>query len=192
MAILLKRKYNMRRPGVVGEGYGDGKFSHTCGNCHVAIDNELLRVTKFRNDALGLVKADVAMPGTILDQKSGIPKQIPTEDDRLFPSRLIRKGLLAQVVELLDPKVVSKPSMIVVRDMIENITSRFADSKGRKEVDDRKGIKGLTPHMLNRSSSIQVRRLMSRYWENSSPFALDLSGAVMRQGVFTEKMYKVK
>jgi hypothetical protein len=30
--------------------------------------------------------------------------------------------------------------------------------------------------------------MMSRYWENFSPFALDLCGAVMRQGIFMEKM----
>lgn len=32
---------------------------------------------------------------------------------------------------------------------------------------------------------------MSRYWENFSPFALDLCGAVMRQGIFAEKMCKL-
>ncbi|KAF3483895.1 uncharacterized protein GIQ15_03219 [Arthroderma uncinatum] len=38
---------------------------------------------------------------------------------------------------------------------------------------------------------IAVRRMMSRYWENSSPFALDLVGAVVRQGVFIDKMDKI-
>jgi hypothetical protein len=33
--------------------------------------------------------------------------------------------------------------------------------------------------------------MMSRYWENFSPFALDLCGAVMRQGVFIDKMVKL-
>ncbi|KAF5124312.1 Glycine-rich domain-containing protein 1 [Metarhizium anisopliae] len=36
-----------------------------------------------------------------------------------------------------------------------------------------------------------VRKMMSRYWENFSPFALDLCGAVMRQGVFVDKMVKL-
>ncbi|TKA56758.1 hypothetical protein B0A55_11287, partial [Friedmanniomyces simplex] len=35
------------------------------------------------------------------------------------------------------------------------------------------------------------RRMMSRYWENSSPFALDLVGAVVRQGSFIEKMHNI-
>ncbi|KAI9924749.1 hypothetical protein MW887_006605 [Aspergillus wentii] len=32
------------------------------------------------------------------------------------------------------------------------------------------------------------RRMMSRYWDNESPFALDLVGAVIRQGSFIQKM----
>ncbi len=30
-----------------------------------------------------------------------------------------------------------------------------------------------------------------RYWDNSSPFALDLVGAVIRQGSFIEKMHNI-
>ena len=33
--------------------------------------------------------------------------------------------------------------------------------------------------------------MLSRYWENSSPFALDLVGAVLRQGVFVQKMHDI-
>lgn len=33
--------------------------------------------------------------------------------------------------------------------------------------------------------------MMSRYWDNSSPFALDLVGAVVRQGTFFQKMDKL-
>lgn len=33
--------------------------------------------------------------------------------------------------------------------------------------------------------------MMSRYWENSSIFALDLIGAVIRQGTFIEKMHSI-
>ena len=44
---------------------------------------------------------------------------------------------------------------------------------------------------INRKEKIAVRRMMSRYWENSSPFALDLVGAVIRQGSFIEKMHSI-
>lgn len=44
---------------------------------------------------------------------------------------------------------------------------------------------------ISRDEKIAVRRMMSRYWENSSPFALDLIGAVIRQGSFIEKMHSI-
>ena len=36
-------------------------------------------------------------------------------------------------------------------------------------------------------SDISFRRMMSRFWNNPGPFELDLVGAVIRQGLFTEK-----
>jgi Glycine-rich domain-containing protein-like len=42
-----------------------------------------------------------------------------------------------------------------------------------------------------REAKIAFRRMMSRYWDNSSPFALDLVGAVIRQGTFISKMHSI-
>jgi hypothetical protein len=39
--------------------------------------------------------------------------------------------------------------------------------------------------------ALAVRRMMSRYWENSSVFAVDLVGAVIRQGSFVDKMHNI-
>lgn len=36
---------------------------------------------------------------------------------------------------------------------------------------------------------LMYHRMMSRYWENTSIFALELGGAVIRQSVFVEKMH---
>lgn len=44
---------------------------------------------------------------------------------------------------------------------------------------------------LDKAEKIAVRRMMSRYWDNSSTFALDLVGAVIRQGSFIEKMHSI-
>ena len=44
---------------------------------------------------------------------------------------------------------------------------------------------------LRRPEKIAVRRMMSLYWENYSPFALDLVGAVIRQCSFIEKMHSI-
>jgi hypothetical protein len=43
---------------------------------------------------------------------------------------------------------------------------------------------------LEYAEKIQFRRMMSRYWENLGPFAVDLVGAVIRQGTFVDKMDK--
>ncbi|KAK3060723.1 hypothetical protein LTS18_007901, partial [Coniosporium uncinatum] len=43
----------------------------------------------------------------------------------------------------------------------------------------------------SRDQRTAFRRMMSRYWYNSSPFALDLSSAVIRQGSFIEKMHNI-
>jgi hypothetical protein len=44
---------------------------------------------------------------------------------------------------------------------------------------------------FDREDKIALRRMMSRYWDNSSPFALDLVGAVIRQGTFISKMHSI-
>lgn len=44
---------------------------------------------------------------------------------------------------------------------------------------------------LKRAEKIAIRRMMSRYWDNSSLFALDLVGAVIRQCSFIEKMHSI-
>jgi hypothetical protein len=187
--MLTRRPYS--RPGVAGEGYGDGNLSYDCTGCGTNVNPSLLRVTKFRNDALNLVKKDQTMPGTVLNLKTGIPEKLNPECDQLFPNRLVRKGLLAKVVDLVSPGIESRPTIENIRDMISEITSQHADSKGLKNVEEKKGVMAVAPTSLAREARMQARRMMSRYWDNFSIFALDLCSAVMRQGIFTEKMRKV-
>ncbi|OLN96095.1 Glycine-rich domain-containing protein 1-like protein 2 [Colletotrichum chlorophyti] len=187
-----------KRPGIVGEGYGDGQLSYLCPACNLTITHDALRVAKFRNDIQFSIKSDWAMPGTILDLKTGIPKRLNLGDsnvgcpDQLFPTRLARRGLLVEVVEMLKPESATSPSMMAVRDVIEeNFTGKFADAKNLREVMDRHGYKKVTDFRLGLEGRRQTRKMMSRYWENASPFAIDLVGCVMRQGMFTEKMCKL-
>ncbi|KAG8411380.1 hypothetical protein J3459_015741 [Metarhizium acridum] len=41
------------------------------------------------------------------------------------------------------------------------------------------------------TSQTRVQKMISQYWKNFSAFALDLCGAVMRQGLFVDKMVKL-
>ncbi|KAL6406762.1 hypothetical protein AUP68_09567 [Ilyonectria robusta] len=183
------------RPGLVGTGYGDGKLSWICNNCKMSIDHEVLRFTNFRNDVKNLVKNDYPMPGTIIDAENGLVKKVAVDSDQLFPNRLVRQGLLVEVLETMKPGSSEKPSMEKIRDTIEDITRQTKirhSSTELKKID--KGISGLATlgkHQLSLSARLHTRRMMSRYWENSSIFSIDLCGCVMRQGVFTNKMFKI-
>ncbi|KAI1871455.1 uncharacterized protein JN550_004449 [Neoarthrinium moseri] len=175
-------KFPPPRPNnLVGKGFGDGDLNHPCPRCGIIIDHELNRLSKFRNDAKDLVNNDQPLPGTILDSKTGMPTEASRSDSpRLFPNRLLRRGVLAQVVDLLKPGDERRPSMSMVKDIIETAIKDQALLKrtngGRKP---------------NAAARQQIRKMMSRYWDNSSPFALELVGAVLRQGIFTQKMYKI-
>ena len=164
-----------------------------CNKCHTVIDEDLLRVRKFKEDAGNLVRNSWPMPGTILDG-SGLARRQVEESDQLFPNRLVRRGILVEISNLMDSP--TKPTMMVVRDKIQEVTAhtQYRHSSDRlKKVD--KGTEGvfgtLAPHRLSRSARMQTRAMMSRYWENYSIFALDLRSAVLRQGVFVSKMFKV-
>lgn len=180
--------------GILGSGYGDGNFSHQCPSCDKAINKEILSLSKFVHDTTLLLGKDVPMPGTLLDISSGQPALTPNplvvpNFTRMFPNRMIRHELRIKIVELLDPKSQSpksSPSMADVRDLIEK-TIRSDEAVRRIDGSTRRV--GL--QLIRRDAKITTRKMMSRYWENFSPFALDLCGAVMRQGVFVEKMVKL-
>ncbi|KAI0127876.1 hypothetical protein BJ170DRAFT_702122 [Xylariales sp. AK1849] len=166
---------------VIGNGFGDGALHHCCPKCSIVIDHNLVKLAKFKNDVKDLVSNDQPLPGTILDHKTGMPTEASrTEAPRLFPNRLLRRGVLAEVVDLLKPGDTTRPSLAMVREIIE------------KSIEDQSLLSrangGKKP---NPAARLQIRQMMSRYWDNASPFGLDLVGAVLRQGVFTQEMCKI-
>lgn len=183
------------KPGLVGFGFGDGELKIECTKCGIGIDEELLRAAKFRDDVENLVTRDWPMAGTVLDCKTGLARKQQNDSDQLFPNRLVRRGLLVDIVGIFQSAAEAKPTMEAIRDKIEKITSYTAmrhSSDLLKKIDKNiDGVGTLVPHKLSRAARVQTRCMMSRYWENSCIFGLDLRGAVMRQGVFTAKMHKV-
>ncbi|EHK44500.1 hypothetical protein TRIATDRAFT_162830, partial [Trichoderma atroviride IMI 206040] len=151
--------------GLIGSGFGDGKFSHKCSSCGNENYKELLSLSKFVTDASALLEKSTPMPGTILEPKSGRPELVMNNKWDKTPARL---------------------SMNAVRDMIQETLS---DYKKIRNIDSDKGPFGR--YQIHPWAGISVRKMMSRYWLNFSPFALDLCAAVMRQGVFIEKMVKI-
>lgn len=193
--VLVGSHTPQSKPGLVGYGFGDGELKIECTKCGIGIDEELLRAGKFRDDVENLVTRDWPMAGTLLDYKNGLARKQQNDSDQLFPNRLVRRGLLVDIVGIFQSAAKTKPSMEAIRDKIEKITSYTSNRHSSdllKKIDKNiDGVGTLVPHKLSRAARVQTRCMMSRYWENSSVFGLDLRGSVMRQGVFTAKMHKV-
>ncbi|KIH87285.1 alpha-ketoglutarate-dependent sulfonate dioxygenase [Sporothrix brasiliensis 5110] len=196
---------------LVGAGYGDGgdAFEVQCASCPFLIDRKSLAVGKFVRDGMALIRAGQPMPGTILEPKTGRADTIPVRtsaaqrpDALTFPNRLIKRGGLiaaivgsaghgdvassAQAVPMVDLSAPARTtSMDTVRARLEEI---LRDSDKLKAVDD---WPGRTRYRPLPAARLAVRKMMSRYWDNASVFALDLTGAVLRQGIFTDKMQAI-
>ncbi|KAH6605065.1 hypothetical protein Trco_006772, partial [Trichoderma cornu-damae] len=179
--------------GTIGSGYGDGSFSHQCPACNKTVNKELLSLSKFVQDSVLLLGKSIPMPGTILDPTSGKPATVPQPPvvpmcPRTFPNRMIQHELRIKIVDLIGPKSSGSrpPTIANVRDLVEKT---LANGQTVRRIDGVTNRTGRYP--VQREARIATRKMMSRYWENFSPFALDLCGAVMRQGVFIDKMVKL-
>ncbi|KAK9371419.1 hypothetical protein V1509DRAFT_614627 [Lipomyces kononenkoae] len=175
-----------KRPFEQGRGYADRSFTATCEQCNFVTNHEILKLQKFRRDLLALLKDDVPMPGTILSLEGRPEKALKPDVKRLemlFPNRIIMAGLKILLIEVTDNIHVEKSSVKDIRDAFDRaIRDVFLVRKANGTA--------LSGTLL-RKEKIAIRRMMSRYWDNWSPFALDLVGAVMRQGTFVEKMASI-
>lgn len=131
------------------------------------------------------------MPGTILDPQNGMPEPVPIGEaakvyPRTFPNRMIQLDLRIQVQEIFN--AYRDPTMETVKSLVEEV---LRDPTRLSRINSMPTRWKNTRYRIPPKSKNCVRKMMSRYWENFSPFALDLCGAVMRQGVFVDKMVKL-
>ena len=180
---LLKRN---RLADMSGTGYGDRELSHICSRCGVQVNHDLLRVAKFKKDTENLSMRDWPLGGTILSVMTGFPNA-PTEKEwkthfETFPNRLIGVQLRSSILELVNT---SNPSMNSVKELIEKaINKKSTVRKANSAIT-------LGSGSLRREERSSIRKMMSRYWDNTSIFALELGGAVIRQSVFVDKMHRI-
>ncbi|KAI1761252.1 hypothetical protein GGR53DRAFT_525277 [Hypoxylon sp. FL1150] len=190
----LPEEFDGEDPGLLGEGYGDGNFTYTCTKCGKILSMEFLQVGKFVKDVQELLFHGKPMPGTILEISTGLPKRVPRtiafkdRHERTFPNRLIKNGLRSKILQLLAPETFPTPSMNDVRIIIEQA---LRDDKLVKEVENVTGRDAIRRYRVGQTARAHIRKMMKRYWANPTPFALELGGAVLRQGIFTEKMVKI-
>ncbi|TQW05155.1 alpha-ketoglutarate-dependent sulfonate dioxygenase [Cordyceps javanica] len=178
---------------LVGRGYGDGKFSFTCTSCSRQNYKQLLSVSKFLHDTEMLLKKEVPLPGTILNPQHGRPEMVGLDSSadsfaRVFPNRMLRHSLRFKVTRLIQPGGGShpRPTMDTVKLLIEGVAKNGEEVRHIDSIPESRKRYG-----MRRVSRVSTRKMMSRYWENFSPFALDLCGAVMRQGIFVDKMVQL-
>ena len=165
-------------------GFADRILYSNCQKCKTLVRHDDLKLVKFRDDMEGLRKWDYPMPGTILSLDG--TRQVMVSRDRhnpYFPNRLLKtNGSLHK--NLLGRTLPGKTS-----NRVDGIRTEFELAlKDRNLIKTANNTHSAT---LQKEERIAVRRMMSRYWENSSPFALDLIGAVIRQGSFIKKMHAI-
>jgi hypothetical protein len=167
-----------------GTGFADKEFWLVCTRCFESINHDRLRVAKFRNDVEDLLQNDFPMPGTILSLHGALEKG-PKKSralDVLYPSNMLL-GMLRQTPEEKAALFAGAQSVDDIKRTIETYMQRVP------------GLPRKSRHALllktSRAGRVAIRRMMSRYWDNSSIFALDLVGAVVRQGSFIEKMHNI-
>ncbi|KAJ5520066.1 hypothetical protein N7463_000519 [Penicillium fimorum] len=164
-------------------GYADKSLRVPCPACKFNITHDSLRVQKFRSDVQKLLKDDFPMPGTLLAQ-NGTPADDENGDNVCFPNRLIKEGIRSELLQLTDLTENESTSIETIRDHIEGfLKSRSLLRRVNKTI--------LTSGNSSMPERISFRNVLSRYWENSSPFAIDLIGAVIRQGTFVDKMENI-
>ncbi|KAK2000681.1 hypothetical protein LX36DRAFT_602640 [Colletotrichum falcatum] len=183
------------RPGIVGHGYGDGGFSRHCEpGCGSLITQPLLSVAKMVSDVECYLNEGITLPSTVIEPKTGMP--VAAEEQLLdvtFPNRLVGHGISGQLFGLIQPGQKTAHTMQDVRDLVSKALS---DEESLARINKDKFAKageseGAAGKALTRTERYQSAKMMARYWENHSIFALDLVAATMRQGVFVGKMYSI-
>jgi hypothetical protein len=172
-----------------GEGFSDRDFNAVCSGCKTTITHDILRANKFCNDVRQLLAKGTPMPGTILGPR-GVPFRVGIYKDTNWNgvyekvNNLLLFGLGQRILD--QPRLGGKgfnESISCIRDLI---TETIKDDHNYMRT-----VRASASQRITRIEHLGVRKMMSRYWDNSSPFALDLVGAVVRQGEFVEKMHNI-
>ncbi|CAG8336042.1 unnamed protein product [Penicillium salamii] len=170
-----------------GDGYADNNFEKKCLNCQHIIDHDRLKVAKFRKDLQATLQQNLPMPGSFTNlygvpEGSQATKNNPRFTSMMFPTRLV-KATGKDLSSFTDGRVDWCQNIDQLRERLEE------KLRDRTYIFSANG--GVNTKILRPTEKVHFRRMMSRYWDNLDPFALDLVGAVVRQGTFVEKMDQI-
>ncbi|KAM3502296.1 hypothetical protein MY11210_009107 [Beauveria gryllotalpidicola] len=137
--------HSYRSNDLIGEEYGNGKFSFVCMFCGRHNYKELLSVSKFVHDTTLLLKKSVPMPGTILSPQKGRQEIDVT---------LLR----IQIMELIQPGGGHPhPTTDTIRLLIEQVLKNHSTVRSIDDVPAHKPSYG-----VHRNSRLSTRKMMSR------------------------------
>lgn len=170
-----------------GRGFADRKFAVTCGGCSAETTHETLRMQRLRLDIQALLKDDIPLFGTMLSAKgllTGCKSSELQQHDEFFPNFLIKNVLRMELLTMTAPENMDSATVLGFRQWLENAVHSRSDVRKAK---------GLTysSSFVSKTSMGALRRVVARYWENSSQFGIDLVGAVIRQSTFVKKMHDI-
>lgn len=180
----------IKRWAEAGNGYADKELAASCDSCRMyPITHDNLIATKFIKDCEQLQRSNIAMRGTMLTYE-GIPISVATPD-RIYQENYCTPHM--KFVNLLMRHLASHLTSPPARSDLTSLKAIVDDVEAHLK--DRAYMKAFwratmqsRPH---RDQGIHLRKIFSRYWNNPSPFALDLVGAVIRQGSFITKMHDI-
>lgn len=172
-----------------GFGFADKDFAARCEDCKTYYNHDVLRVEKFRRDVSLIWEQDCPLPGTVTSVEGLLPVcRADTDVLQCYsPNWLMGPARFCYLETAWELSTYPEdaPTMQTVRNGLEKALSDIAVQAQLIVARRYKPAK----HKLR--EKFAMRRMMSRYWYNSSPFALDLVGAVIRQGSFIEKMHNI-
>ena len=181
------------------KGYADQGFLQKCpqSTCKSYVTHSMLQADKFVRDARSLGGQDhtqfdvkhfdkcVPMRGTVLNEngrplsRDNSTKLDVNRDTKLFPTRLVA-GVMNYRVDFGR----SMYRVSTLADIRRGIEPALRDVQILSYAEQVRGPK----IRIHRMQRIQIRRMMSRYWDNAGPFAIDLAAACIRQASFVRKM----
>ncbi|KAJ5814832.1 hypothetical protein N7474_006609 [Penicillium riverlandense] len=162
-------------------GLADKSFRVVCptAHCQLSTDHDRLKLAKLHKDIRALVHEDVSLRGSYYNL-NGILTVSSAQQRRkspLFPSELF-KILSLELLAFTDPK----------QDICRKITNlhSYLETKLRDQATLDRAYREVTVCVIGSPEKKYLNRMLSRYWDTSTPFSLDLVGAVVRQGTFTQ------
>jgi hypothetical protein len=152
-------------------------FRAPCSACGQTMSQATLILARLRKDLLALKDDGTPVPGTLL-----------ARNGRALSSYVHDHTVSDRQPFLLNDLLKSRSNDVVSDALSNGLKNGDAESTMNKFREDLEQKIASSEEASQPAMTIALKRLMAKYYQNSSPFALDLVGAVLRQGTFVTKM----